>query len=171
VIVVTRAVPENSEAMAALLEEMDRFYGATEVDLGPLGLRIEQINDALFGEPPAASALLGWDDARLVGFAAYSFLWPAIGMTRSLYLKELYVAQDCRRRRVGERLMQALFEVAEVHQCSRVEWTTDDDNAAARRFYDALGHRRLPSKLFYRVQGQELRQAANHQSRLAEKLD
>src|SRR6266581_9292618 len=29
--------------------------------------------------------------ARLTGFAAYSFLWPAIGLTRSLYLKELYV--------------------------------------------------------------------------------
>jgi len=171
VIVVTPAAPGHVEAMAALLADMDRFYGATEAELGPLDQRSQQINDALFGEPPAAYALLGWDDARLVGFAAYSFLWPAIGMTRSLYLKELYVAQDARRHRVGERLMQALFEAAEAHLCSRVEWTTDDDNAAARRFYDALGHRRLPSKLFYRVQGQALRQAANHQSRLAEKLD
>jgi len=112
VIVVTPAVPGNVEAMAVLFEEMDRFYGATEAELGPLNLRIQQINDALFRETPAAYALLGWDDGRLVGFAAYSFLWPAIGLTRSLYLKELYVAQNARRRRIGERLMEALFDYA-----------------------------------------------------------
>ena len=35
------------------------------------------------------------------GMASYSFLWPAAGLTRSLYLKELYVAQDWQRQGIG----------------------------------------------------------------------
>jgi hypothetical protein len=41
--------------------------------------------------------MLAWDGDDLAGFAAYSFLWPAVGLTRSLFLKELYVAEAARR--------------------------------------------------------------------------
>jgi len=35
--------------------------------------------------------------------------------------------------------------------CTRIEWTTDTGNLAAQRFYESLGARPLPTKLFYRV--------------------
>lgn len=76
-----------------------RFYRVTEVD--PLELRISQIKASLFSDPPSAYAVLAWEDGRLVGLAAYSFLWPAGGLTRSLYLKELYVAETARQKGVG----------------------------------------------------------------------
>ena len=85
--------------------------------------------------------------------AAYSFLWPAAGLTRSLYLKELYIGEGYRRRGAGRLLMQALFEVAGQHGCSRVEWTTDSGNAGAQAFYEMLRLPRHPSKVFYRVEG------------------
>lgn len=48
------------------------------------------MRDVLFGDPPLARALVGWEDGEApVGFAAYSFLWPAVRLTASLYLKEL----------------------------------------------------------------------------------
>lgn len=134
---------------------MDRFYGATEV--GPLDLRIRQINEAIFGNPPTAYALLVWDSDQLVGFAGYSFLWPAVGLTRSLYLKELYVIQAARRRGVGKLLMRSLYEIAIKHDCSRVEWTTDRDNPDAQGFYAELGVLVNESKLFYRLEADELR--------------
>jgi GNAT superfamily N-acetyltransferase len=154
VVFLAPAERENVAAMAALLEEMDRFYGATET--GPLDLRARQISEAVFNEPPAAHVLLAWDDTRLVGIAAYSFLWPAVGLTRSLFLKELYVAREYWRTGVGRLLMKGLFQVATKQECSRVEWMTDLDNPDAQQFYAALGFPQHPSKLFYRVQGQEL---------------
>ena len=96
VVFLAPAEPENVEAMAALLEEMDRFYGPTETD--SLDRRARQIREAVFSDPPPAQVLLAWDERRLVGIAAYSFLWPAVGLTRSLFLKELYVARDHWRR-------------------------------------------------------------------------
>lgn len=149
-IVVTPAEPRQVEALATLFDEMDFFYGATEVE--PRDQRTRQITDALFSDMPAASALLAWDGTQLVGVATYSFLWPAIGATRSLYLKELYVCEAHRRKGVGKLLMDALFEVAAKHDCSRVEWTADDTNAGAQRFYEErLGVPATTSKLFYRA--------------------
>ena len=150
VIAVSPAGPADVLALAALLEEMDRYYGATGTE--PLGERVRQINEAVFASPPAAHALLAWDGTQVVGFAAYSFLWPAVGLTRSLYLKELYVGERHRRRGIGRLLMQALFEVAGKHGCSRVEWTTDRDNPSAQAFYEMLGLPAHPAKVFYRVE-------------------
>jgi GNAT superfamily N-acetyltransferase len=150
VVAVTPAEPHHVDALAALFEEMDRFYG--DPAGGSLVVKAEQIAEALFGEVPAGAALLAWDDDELVGTAAYSFLWPAIGVTRSLYLKELYVGAAHRRKGIGKLLMDALFEVAKKHGCSRVEWTTDDTNQSAQQFYDELGVPVNTSKMFYRVE-------------------
>lgn len=153
---VVAAGPDDVEELAALLEEMDRFYGATDAE--PLDERIRQIEAAIFTADPVAYALLAWEAGQLVGFATYSFLWPAIGLTRSLYLKELYVTEPRRRSGVGTALMRAVFDVAVRKSCSRVEWTADMDNPEAQRFYQALA-RPHPSKLFYRLEGDDLRRA------------
>ena len=147
---VTAAEPNHIDAMASLLEEMDAFYGATEVE--PLGQRLQQIREALFGEANAGHALLAWEGTQLTGFAAYSFLWPAVGLTRSLFLKELYVAKDYQRQGIGKLLMESLTELAVKHGCSRFEWMTDDTNLQAQGFYRELGARMDGSKLFYRVE-------------------
>jgi RimJ/RimL family protein N-acetyltransferase len=48
--------------------------------------------------------------------------------------------------------MGALLGIAGKNECSRVEWTTDRDNAVARAFYDRLGVSPQASKIFYRVE-------------------
>jgi GNAT superfamily N-acetyltransferase len=149
---VAPAAPRDVVAVATLLAEMDRFYGAT--DIASLDHRIRQVNHALFSNTAAAHALLAWDGAQLVGFASYSFLWPAADLTRSLFLKELFVTEEHRRRGVGKALMERLFDVAEQHECSRVEWTSDNTNIDAQRFYEKLGYFRFPWKVFYRQDSQ-----------------
>ena len=148
--VVRSATPDDIDPLAQLAEEMDRFYGATETE--PLEVRRQQIREALFGDLPGAYAVLAMDEDATVGFAAYSFLWPAVGLTRSLYLKELYVTQVRHRSGVGRQIMQSLFEVARKHDCSRVEWTADRDNPGAQAFYQTFGVEPKDSKLFYRLE-------------------
>ena len=102
---------------------------------------------------PAACS--GWSIGRLRYVEAVitvSPAEPAVGATRSLYLKELYVPTAYRGRGTGERLMRAVFETAARLGCSRVEWTTDAGNATARAFYARLGLPEYPSKVFYRVE-------------------
>jgi GNAT superfamily N-acetyltransferase len=149
VIVLVEATPDDVSVIAGLLEELDRLYGGTEVD--PIERRVDQIADLLFGERPAAYVLLARVEGVAAGLAAYSYLWPAAGVTASIYLKELYVSAGARRAGVGRALMARLVEIAAERGCSRVEWTTDRDNDLSQRFYEALGFETLPSKLFYRI--------------------
>ena len=133
-------------ALAELLAERDRFYGVTRPDPEPAA-----IADALFGPVPAGRALVAVHDGAVAGLAAYSFLWPAAGVTRSLYLKELFVRATARRVGIGRLLMRELHAVAAEHRCSRVEWTADTDQPEAQRFYASLGAEPLATKLFYRA--------------------
>jgi GNAT superfamily N-acetyltransferase len=148
--VLSAATPGDAEVIAALCAEMDAFYGD---ETAPLGLRLAQIRAALFTDPPPARALLAWEGGELAGFASYSFLWPAVGLSVSLYLKELYVATAFRRSGIGSLLMQGLSGIAAENGCSRIEWSTDQDNPGAQAFYAALGVEPATSKLFYRVAG------------------
>ena len=157
--VVAPIQPGDLEAFATLAEEMDRFYGTTEFD--PLNVRLQQIKDALFSDSPWAYALIAWTDDQPVGFATYSFLWPAAGFTRSLFLKELYVIETARRAGVGKAIMQSLAEIAVKTDCSRFEWQTDAPNTKAQRFYADLGIAVDESKLFYRAQGDALHALAS----------
>lgn len=151
-IVVRPAGPDDVDHLLTLTEEMDRFYGATEID--PLELRRQQLHDALFSDLPAAHSWLAFDGEAAVGFAAYSFLWPAVGLTRSLYLKELFVSRARQRGGIGHALMESLFEVARKHECSCVEWTTDSDNPGAQAFYKTFGVEPKGGKVFYRLEQQ-----------------
>ena len=150
-------VEADVEALARLIEEIELFYGAKEIQ--PLGERIEQVAAALFGPVPLSHALLAENDqGELVGLAAYSYLWPAAGSTHSMFLKELYVRDCVRGSGVGRFLIEELKRVASARVgCSRLEWETDVDNAGARAFYAALGVAEFPGKVFYRLQGEDLK--------------
>ncbi|MFF3290670.1 cyclophane-containing RiPP N-acetyltransferase HaaN [Streptomyces sp. NPDC003023] len=142
---------QDIAAVAELIGEIERFYGAA--DIQPLEERCSQVEQALFGSPPLASALLVEDETgELAGLAAYSFLWPAAGSTHSLFLKELYVRDSLRRQGVGARLMTELRALAAARPgCSRVEWMTDRDNPSARAFYKSLGFAEFDGKIVYRM--------------------
>jgi GNAT superfamily N-acetyltransferase len=153
VLTTSDAKPDDVAAMADLLLEMDRVYGEDVIE--PVDVRIRQITQVLFAGAPLAYAVLAWDASSLIGMAAYSFLWPAARTRKSLYLKEIYVRHNCRRRGAGRLLMQQIFKVAKEHDCSRVEWTTDEDNLEAQRFYEKLGVPANPSKIFYRAEARD----------------
>lgn len=142
---------DDIPALADLIEEIERFYGATEIQ--PLAERRAQTEAALFGAAPLAHALVADSgDGDLAGMAAYAFLWPATGTTHALFLKELYVREPARREGVGARLMAELRAVATARPgCSRMEWMADTSNPRARRFYASLGFEEVAGKVVYRI--------------------
>lgn len=148
------AEPGDLPAVGDLLYEVERFYGAVEFATRP---RWEhQIASLLFSEAPAARVLLALDAGVAVAFASYSFLWPAAEVSKSLFLKELYVRAPYRRRGIGASLMSRLCSIAVETGCSRVEWATDTANADAQSFYEKLGAARATGKVMYRAEGDDL---------------
>jgi GNAT superfamily N-acetyltransferase len=160
---VSPAVPGDAVAIAGLLRELDEFYDAPFRE--PVEAKVASITGVLFGDPARACAIVARDGPALAGIACYSFVWPAMSSTKSLYLKELYVRQGHRGSGAGRLLMAALAEIAIEARCSRLEWTTDRGNHDARAFYERLGVPPLESKVFYRAEGQALRAIAKGEGR------
>jgi GNAT superfamily N-acetyltransferase len=143
---IEQASESDVEAIARLLGEIEHYYGG---DYTPGNA--DEIRDALFGERPAATCLIARDGDSVLGMASYSYLWPAAGSTKSLYLKELYVRADARSQGVGQKFMAELQRIAEAAGCSRIEWTGDTDNPLALAFYAKMGVPRNDGKVFYRL--------------------
>lgn len=148
-LVVRPAIEDDLPALVQLMAELDQFYGDPVSDVDEE--RTAAIRDALFGTTALSRAIVAADGPDLAGLASYSLLWPAAGVTRSLYLKELYVREAWRRRGIGRQLMEEVQRLAVALSCSRVEWTTDVGNEAARKFYAALGVAASADKVMYRA--------------------
>jgi GNAT superfamily N-acetyltransferase len=154
VITLRHANPSDLSVVADLLYEVERFYGAVDVPQRPKWE--QQIVSVLFSDAPAARVLLAVEANEPQGFASYSFLWPAAGVSKSLFLKELYVREPHRRRGVGVSLMSRLCSIAIETGSTRVEWATDAENRDAQRFYEKLRAFRASTKIMYRAEGDDL---------------
>jgi ribosomal protein S18 acetylase RimI-like enzyme len=143
----------DAVALARLVAEHDLHYGGPEP-----GLR--DVEQRLCALPPGVEILLAVDERQprrqIVAFASFSILFPTSGAMPLLYLKELYVAAVSRRRGAARMLLQSLARIARERGCTRLEWTTSEENAAARALYDALDAEPVPRKISYRIDGEAL---------------
>jgi GNAT superfamily N-acetyltransferase len=68
-----------------------------------------------------------------------------------LYLEDIFVLPEFRRRRVGLDLFLRCVAEARKRGCGRMEWTVLDWNINAIRFYRKLGARQLTQWLPFRL--------------------
>ena len=72
-------------------------------------------------DPHTLVALAG---TKLIGSLVMNVTFPALELTRSLYIRDLYVAKTMRRHGVGRALVRAAARLALSEGFSAVEWTT-----------------------------------------------
>lgn len=119
------------------------------------------LEEALFGDRPAAEAALAWEEgASPVGFALWFHGFSTFQAKRTLYLEDLFVVPAARGRGVGRALLQHVARLATSRGCGRFEWAVLDWNAPAIRFYEAMGATVLPDWRICRVTGDALERLA-----------
>jgi GNAT superfamily N-acetyltransferase len=154
-----------------------RILPATSGDIGHVLAMIEALADyeklrhlcvateaglkqALFGPRPAAEVVLGWEDAQPVAFALFFHNFSTFLGRKGLYLEDLFVQPDFRRRGYGRALLVHLARIAVERGCGRFEWAVLDWNAPALSFYASLGATVLPDWRITRITGPALTKLA-----------
>lgn len=136
--------------LAAYEREPDAVV-ATESDLARDG----------FGDGPRYfEALLASVGAQDVGLAFYFFAYSTWRGRPTLYVEDLYVAPEARRRGIGTELLSALARTAEERGCARMAWSVLDWNEDAKSFYRALGASVLGEWESVRLEGAALARLA-----------
>jgi GNAT superfamily N-acetyltransferase len=116
----------------------------------------EMLARGLFGEPPAAEAVIAELEGEPAGFALFHGTFSTWECSPGLWLEDLFVRPERRGAGVGEALLRHLAAVALERGCKRLEWAALDWNELALGFYRRLGAEVLETWLLHRVDGDTL---------------
>ena len=120
----------------------------------------ETIAAELFGPHSPAQVLIGEAGGESVAFAVTFHNFSTFLGRKGLYLEDLYVRRDCRRRGYGRALLLHVARIAVARGCGRFEWSVLDWNEAAIKFYESMGASILHEWKLVRVTGSALERLA-----------
>jgi GNAT superfamily N-acetyltransferase len=98
----------------------------------------------LFGPRPYAEALVCEVDGTSLGFALFFHTYSTFLGRPGLYLEDLFVLPEHRRKGYGRALILQVARLAVSRGCGRLEWSVLDWNAPAIAFYRSLGADVMP---------------------------
>jgi GNAT superfamily N-acetyltransferase len=125
-----------------------------------------EIVAALFGERPAAEALIAERGGQPAGYALFFPTFSSFRATRGIWLEDLFVLPSERGAGVGRALLAAV--AARVPETDgRLEWAALDWNELALGFYRGIGARLMDEWTSLRLDGEALAQLAAESSHAA----
>jgi GNAT superfamily N-acetyltransferase len=133
---IRKAVEADIPTLLPLMRELAEFekytkdFAITEETLREQGFR---------HSPPDFYCLIAEENGKLVGFLFYYFVPFTYRAKPNLIIKELYVAEEFRNKRIGELLMKAVAKEAERAGCGTIKWWVAKWNARGIQFYKRLG--------------------------------
>jgi GNAT superfamily N-acetyltransferase len=146
------ARPGDEHALFALIQASADYEKLTHAVTGSA----EKLAHDLFGPRPAAEALLVESENRAVAFALFFHNYSTFLTQPGLYLEDIFVLPDYRRRGIGKALLSEVAKLAHARGCGRLEWSVLDWNVGAIGFYQSLGASVFPDWRICRITASEL---------------
>ena len=147
------AEPRDVPAIVGLIRELADFEKLAHlVEVTP-----QSLLSHLFGDRPAAAAVVAEVDGVVVGFALFFTNFSTFLGKPGLYLEDLYVQPAFRGTGIGAALLKHLATLANQRDYGRFEWSVLDWNVDAISFYERMGATLLPEWRICRVTGDALR--------------
>ena len=152
--------PGDETELTAMIHELAAFeHAADECTVTESQLRV-----ALFGDTPTVHGHIAEAD----GVAAAAALWFRNFSTwdgvAGIYLEDLYVRPQFRRRGLARKMLAALARECVAGGYTRLSWAVLDWNVDAIALYDAVGGTPQDEWITYRVSGPELSALASSAS-------
>lgn len=152
-------LPSDIPALVRLFEEMQRYYGVACPPPSVIQSKLATL--------PLGVEIIVAETKTVVGFAAFSPIYPGPGLMSGLFMKELFVTAEARGNGVGKILVQAVAQIAVEQGHKRVDWTADRENSGLLGFYSGLGALAQNEKIFYRLSGDALMSLVNEKITVA----
>lgn len=153
--------PEDVPEVLAMLRELAVFEKLEHQMIADE----DDMHDALF-VGRQAEALVAERDAqgdrgkRLIGYAIYFENFSTFLCRRGIYLEDIYVRPEFRKRGVGKTFLRQLANLAIERRCGRMEWAVLDWNRNAIEVYEAIGGAVLPDWRIVRLESDAIARLA-----------
>jgi GNAT superfamily N-acetyltransferase len=116
----------------------------------------EDLRQTLFGPRPYAEVVFACESKTPLGFALFFHTYSTFMGRPGLYLEDLFVLPEARRRGIGRLLLMWLARTAVERGCARLEWSVLDWNEPSIQFYRNLGAVPMDEWTIFRVAGDAL---------------
>jgi GNAT superfamily N-acetyltransferase len=130
----------------------------------------EQLREALFGQRPAAEALIAErptpdGDPQALGYALFFPTFSSFLASTGVWLEDLFVRPDSRGEGVGKALLEAVAACVRERGGERLEWAALDWNELALGFYRRIGAQTMNEWITHRLDGEALARVAGKERR------
>src|SRR5690606_15062379 len=113
----------------------------------------DHVRRTLFCAHPTVHCIICEQGETPLGFAVYFFNYSTWQGQHGLYLEDLYVSPEHRRKGAGKAMLRHLARVAVDNDCGRFEWSVLDWNTPSIAFYERLGAQAQKEWIRYRLTG------------------
>ena len=155
---VRRPTPADAHSLAILWTEMQWHYGQPIDDATATAAATAACQFSKNKYSPILLVAVSKNTA-IVACLVLNVTFPARELSKSLYIRDLYVSKDWRRFGVAQSLLQSAAALTISEGFSALDWTTDINNKGARILYEGLGAREI-NRVYFRLCGDDLRHAA-----------
>ena len=107
-------------------------------------------------EKQKAEVIFALEDGREIGFALFFHNFSTFVGRAGIYLEDLFVLPEYRKRGHGKALILELARIANERKCGRMEWSCLDWNQPSIDFYLSLGAKPMNEWTTYRLSGDAL---------------
>ena len=151
-ITIRPAAPADVPVMLRFVRELAEY----EKEPDAVETTEPMLHEALFGDTPAAEAVIAESAGRPLGFALFFATFSTWTGRRGLWLEDLYVTPEARGQGAGAALLRHLAGVTIDRGWARFEWSVLDWNTPAIDFYRAMGATAMDEWTTQRVSGAAL---------------
>ncbi|MBE9207442.1 GNAT family N-acetyltransferase [Nostoc sp. LEGE 06077] len=146
------AEPSDSNVLFHLIKQLAEYEKLSHAVTGDAAA----LEAHLFGSPKYIEAILAEYQGQAVGFALFFHNYSTFLTKPGIYLEDLFVLPEYRRKGIGKALLTKLAQIAVERNCGRLEWSVLDWNEPAQAFYRSMGASILDDWRICRVTEEEL---------------
>lgn len=139
VVTIDQVNPQNIAVFLGLIDKLAEYENLPPPDNNA---KARLHRDCLAVNPKFQAYIAKLDD-KPVGYIVYFFTYSTFLALPNLFLEDIFVLQEYRRRGVGKALFNFVKEAAEREGCGRIEFNVLKWNTTAQAFYEANGGQRL----------------------------
>ncbi|HYW18810.1 MAG TPA: GNAT family N-acetyltransferase [Nodularia sp. (in: cyanobacteria)] len=151
------AQPADSNVLFDLIQGLAEYEKLSHAVTG----NALDLKEHLFGSPNYVEAILAEYAGQAVGFALFFSNYSTFLTKPGIYLEDLFVLPEYRRKGIGKALLSKLAQIAIERNCGRLEWSVLDWNESAQAFYRSMGADILDDWRICRVTEEAMQELAN----------
>ena len=150
------ATPSDIPEILKLIHELAEYEKLTHL----VAITEEDLRRDGFSDQPCFHVLMAEWDGQPAGYALYFYNYSTFRGRRGIFLEDLFVRPQFRKKGIGKALLVYLAKVAVKEECARFEWQVLDWNTPSIEFYKSLGAVVMKEWLTMRVTGEALEKLA-----------